>query len=131
MGMYTEFYFNAELKHDTPDDVVAMLRFMLGTSADKPPLPDDPLFSTERWRYMLMCDSAYFDADTHSTLRADHNTHFLCIRCNLKNYDHEIQHFVSWISPYLEKDEGDFLGFSRYEETEQPTLIFHGGTRRD
>lgn len=75
---------------------------------------------------MLRCDSYYFDADTHSTLRFDDisDSYYLCIRTNLKNYGQEIRHFVDWIMPYLDKFEGEFLGFSRYEETEEPTLIY-------
>lgn len=125
MGMYTEIHFNSELRRDTPSEVLAVLRYMLG-DGDEPPLPDHPLFSTTRWRYLFTMDSYYFDADTHSTLRFDDiaKTHFLCVRSNIKNYDGEIEAFLDWIDPYLEKYPGDFLGFSRYEETEQPTLIF-------
>jgi len=77
---------------------------------------------------MLNCGSYYFDADTISTIRKDDITQqwTLCIRCNLKNYDDEIEKFLDWIHPYLDKQEGDFLGFYRYEETEQPTLIHYG-----
>lgn len=131
--MYTEFHFNSELSKDTPSEVIIILRVMLqelSFDAIDFPLPDAPLFKTERWRTMLVCDSYYFDADTHSTLRFDDlnckkgKSYFLCIRCNLKNYDSEIEKFVDWIDPYLEdKDSGDFLGFSRYEESEDPVII--------
>ena len=89
-------------------------------------LPYHPLFSqSERWQWMLTCDSYYFAADTISTLRFDDiaEQYFLCIRCNLKNYSNEIENFVNWIDPYLSHDSGDFLGFSRYEESENPEII--------
>ena len=75
---------------------------------------------------MLRMDSYYFSADTNSTLRFDDisNAYYLCIRTNLKNYDNEITEFIDWIKPYLNKLDGDFLGFSRYEETEIPNLIY-------
>lgn len=125
MGDYTEFHFNAEVKDD--DEVLAVLRYMVdGGDVAPEPLPDHPLFHTHRWHMMLRCDSYYFDADTRSTLRADYQGPiYLCVRSNLKNYDGEIEKFIDWISPHLKKDEGDFLGFYRYEETEQPTLIHH------
>ena len=124
MGMYTEFHFNAEVQDD--NDVLAVLRYMIDGDSEPLPLPDHPLFDTDRWRVMLRMDSYYFDADTHSTLRADcQGGQYLCIRCNLKNYDGEIEKFIDWITPHLKKHEGDFLGFYRYEETEQPTLIHH------
>lgn len=127
MGMYTEFHFNAKLNKDVPQEVINVLRFMLGELETQPELPAHPLFQTERWSFMLKCDSNFFDADTLSTLRFDEffsGRYYLCIRCNFKNYHDEINKFISWIMPYLDKLPGSFLGFSRYEETEQPTLIF-------
>ena len=128
MGMYTEFHFNSELKQDVPEEVINILKFMVGDISDITCNPlNHELFSTDRWKHMLYMDSYYFHADTHSTLRYDDNGKcwFLCIRCNLKNYDDEIEKFIDWVTPYLYEDEGNFLGFSRYEETEQPTLIFY------
>ena len=126
MGMYTEFHFNVKLKKDVPQNVVDVLNFMLLETKAEPSLPEHPLFATDRWRVMLVMDSYYFHADTHSTLRFDDisRAYYLCIRCNLKNYNSEIEKFVSWITPYLDEWPGDFLGFSRYEGTEQPTLLF-------
>ena len=125
MGMYTEFHFNTELKTDTPTEVLDILRFMVGDVEEESPTPDAPLFSTDRWRYMLRTDSCYFSADTHSTLRHDRQGGwYLCIRCNLKNYCGEIEKFVEWIRPYLDKVPGEFLGFYRYEESETPTLVY-------
>lgn len=126
MGTYTEFHYNAELRRDIPEDIRAILDFMVGNREDEPTTkPEHPLFSASRWRFMLRCDSYYFDADTHSTLRDDEQGGaYLCIRCNLKNYDDEIEKFCEWVRPYIDKHEGEFLGFSRYEETETPTLIF-------
>ena len=126
MGMYTELHFNSELKEDVPKQVLEVLEFMVGNNETEPNPPSHELFQDTRWAYMLRCDSYYFDADTRSTLRFDKigNCYYLCIRCNLKNYADEIEKFLDWIMPYLAKEEDDFLGFSRYEETEEPTLIY-------
>lgn len=99
---------------------------MVGDGEEPTNLPDHPLFDTERWGTMLQCDSYYFVADTYSTFRFDDigQSWYLCVRCNLKNYDNEIEKFVDWIMPYIDAREGDFLGFSRYETTETPTLIY-------
>jgi len=128
MGMYTEIHFNSELKENLDKNVIDILQYMLNHSEDKPPLPDHEFFKCSRWDMLFMCDSYYFDADTHSTLRFDDisNAYYLCIRSNLKNYDDEIEKFIDWIQPYLEKFKDDFLGFYRYEESEQPTLIYKG-----
>jgi len=126
MGMYTEFHFNAELKQDTPDEVIHILLYMLNQVEDEPDIPKHDFFKSARWRWMLQSDSYYFAADTHSTLRFDHisQSFYLCIRCNLKNYDSEIDRFIDWIAPYIDCYEGDFLGFKRYEEFNEPELIY-------
>lgn len=125
MGMYTELHYNAKLIDNAPDNVLAVLQFMV-EGGEEPSTPNHELFSASRWRYMLRCDSCYFDADTRSTLRWDEDTEgwYLCIRCNLKNYENEIEKFVAWVRPFVDKEPGDFLGFIRYQETEQPTLLF-------
>ena len=126
MGMYTELNFNSELKENTPQDIIDILKYMVGDLAQQPIVNDTVgLFDDTRWAVMLQTDSYYFDADTHSTLRYDDIslTYYLCIQCNLKNYNSEIEEFIIWIKPYLNKQEGDFLGHYRYEE-EKPTLIY-------
>lgn len=129
MGMYTELNYNVALKEDVPKQVIDTLNYMLTTGDDvmsEPILPDHPLFSTSRWRVMLRMDSYYFDADTKSTLRKDEHMgqYYLNIQCNLKNYDGEIGKFLDWIRPYIDACPGQFLGHSRYEEFQEPTLIF-------
>ena len=127
MGMYTELHFNSQLEESVPNGVVLVLEYMLDSSLSEPSLPSHPLFETDRWRYMFRMDSYYFDADTHSTLRYDDiaSAYFLCVRCNLKNYSGEISKFLDWIMPYLHQIDNAFLGFYRYEEDENPTLIYY------
>ena len=127
MGMYTELHFNAELKKDTPEEVIETLRKMVNGAAIENP-PDHELFQTSRWSFMLCCDSYYFSSDTHSTLRFDEisKSWFLCIRSNLKNYGGEIEKFIDWIHPYLDELEGEHLGHMRYEEDMLPSLILMG-----
>jgi len=126
MGMYTEFHYNVCLCKSTPMEVIHTLHLMLTGANNTNPIPTHPLFKTGRWSVMFQCDSYYFDARTHCTLHYDDiaEAWFLCVRCNFKNYDNEIEKFCDWIRPHIDKEEGDFLGFSRYEETETPTLIY-------
>ncbi len=124
--MYTEIHFNSELKKDISQEILGILDYMLNLNKECPDLPEHEFFKCDRWRMLFNCDSYSFDADTCSTLRFDDiaDAYYLCIRSNLKNYDSEIEKFIDWIQPYLEKFEDDFLGFYRYEENEQPTLIY-------
>lgn len=41
-----------------------------------------------------------------------------------KNYAREIERFFEWLMPYVDGEEGDFIGYSRYEENQQPELIY-------
>lgn len=129
MGMYTALHFAAELKKDMPKEVIDILSSM---SVAKVPftepevLPDHEFFSTARWRWLFTMDSYYFSADTHCSFRFDGiaQAWFLTVTSNIKDYDNEIDKFISWIMPYVANSEGTFLGYSRYEEMENPTLIY-------
>ena len=61
---------------------------------------------------------------THSWLNVFESTGTasLTVRSNLKNYGFEIQYFLHWLAPYSET--AGFVGYYRYEETPNPTLIF-------
>lgn len=123
MGMYTELVCAFELEENTPVQVVKTLEYMTGQLDEFNDIPDHDLFKSARWEYMLRCDSYYFAGDTHSTIRKDQfGSWYVTIRCNLKNYDNEIENFISWISLYT-RDEG-FIGYKWYEEARQPELIF-------
>ena len=129
MGMYTELNIGVAFKEDTPSSVINILKHML--NEDEPDyyeLTDHPLFKTARWNLMLVCDSYYFDGQTDSSLIYDDisNQYYLNVRCNLKNYDNEIDKFMDFIQPYL--DTNGFLGYKRYEEDGDPTLIYNMGS---
>lgn len=126
MGMYTEFHFNVELKRDVPEEVISALKYMTTVDGLEPTdLPYHPLFWTDRWYYMLTCDSYYFPMIPATSLLYDNiaKCYFLSVRSNFKNYDDEIEKFLDWISPYV-VDTIDFAGFYRYESAEEPTLIY-------
>lgn len=106
MGMYTALHFNSAIKCNTPPEVIKEIE----SRVDE-----------------IKSDSYYFDEDTITSLRFDkiHDGYYLNIRLNTKNYAGEIEKFVEWVTPYLDKRDGEFLGFMRYEETEIPTLLYY------
>lgn len=122
MGMYTDFCFDADLREDTPQEVIEIL---LNWRWDHKELPKHPLFDCPRWTLIGYCCSAYFPAAPHfKIIKDDWSRNWtLNIRCNLKNYDSEIENFIDWIMPYV-ADYNEFLGFYRYEEDSEPTLIY-------
>ena len=126
MGMYTELVLGVNLRSDTPNEVIDILTYMTesGRGHLEPMIPHHDLFKTDRWRFMLLCGSYYFDGFTQSGFQYDDigKNWKLNVRCNLKNYSHEIEKFINWISPYVSTR--GFAGYSRCEESEEPTLIY-------
>lgn len=127
MGMYTELNINVNLCENTPQDICDTLKAMLAKDSNfiiPASIANHPLFESNRWRWMLTSDSCYFDGMTRSDLCFSDILHewWLTIRCNLKNYEHEIEKFLDFLSPYISTE--DFLGYMRYEEDIMPTLIF-------
>lgn len=134
MGMYTELNMSVELNANIDENTLKVLKYMLGdeevSSEDIADiLPDFPLFKSDsgRWTYMLNCDSFYFDHTAHSELVNRHNVDtILNVRCDLKNYDDEIEHFLDWV--YTFTPTRGFVGYMRYEEDKYPTLIYFTDT---
>lgn len=131
MGMYTEFFYRAELIKQTPDDVKRIVKAMIdGTTQEDLAgiaIPDHPLFKGDRWHYMCNSASAYFPLPTESKYHVggyvgNGNDEF-AIHANLKNYGSEIENFCEWIDPWVSAYKDDFVGFRMYEEAEEPTLI--------
>ena len=126
MRDYTEFYLNVELKKDVSKKIISILKFMLGNDNKLYVfLPKHELFSTNRWKSMLQTKSYCFDCDTHSTLKyyQIEKSYYLYIRCNLKNYDKEVENFCGWIKPYIYTE--GFIGFKRHEKYYHPTLLYN------
>lgn len=129
MGMYTEFFYRAELIKETPDQVKDILKAMIeGTTEELEglTLPDHALFKGNRWHYMCNTYSAYFPMPTESKYHVggyfEGNDEF-AIHANLKNYGNEIGLFCEWIDPWVSAYKDDFVGFYMYEEDTEPTLI--------
>jgi hypothetical protein len=130
MGMYTELYLTCRFKKDLPEEVIAVLKHLFGDFEDAPPteLPDHTFFECDRWKMIGRCSSHYFVPMATSNLyfnEGNTDQYFLTTRSDLKDYGGEIQKFLNWVMPYIEAYEGDHLGHYRYEEEDQPKLIFY------
>lgn len=125
MVMYTQFYINTRLRADTPDDVVDTLRYMVSDSDEEFELPSHhDLFLTERWENMLTGTSefgyAHFGPHPYCSYLE------LNILSEFRNYSGEADLFIDWISPYVDLRPGEraFIGYSLYEEDEDPKLYY-------
>lgn len=126
MGMYTEINICFDLIENAPKDVVAILHYLIDrTTIPFIPLPEHDFFKCDRWDMIACSDSYYFDGSTNRKIVFDDisKTWKINIRANLKNYDSEIEKFLDWLEPYI--DTKGFIGYTRYEESEDPTLIYN------
>jgi hypothetical protein len=122
--MYTEIFFRATLVKDLPDEVLAPIRAMLGEiEVDPDDLPDHPLFECQRWDMLARCSSYYFPGHLRSVLVMDDilKAWALGLNADIKNYDGEIDKFFDWIDPYVDAGQGEFLGYSLYEDVDPNT----------
>lgn len=124
--MYTELIFGAELKKDTPIEVIEALRYMLGESEAKPisfPLPG------ARCEWLFQGGSYYF-AITKPVKKMWFDmiskSYSISTRSNIKNYEEEIQTFLEWIKPYIERGSGsrDMYAIVIYEEQAEPDIYY-------
>lgn len=129
MGMYTHLILNANLKEDTPKEVIDTLLYLSYQTEACPIDEAHALYGIERIRMVMCGDSCSFDGDTHYSFHFDETAEEWAITINssIKNYDEEYQKFLEYIQPYITDcwQDKKFLGFIRYEEDENPTLIYN------
>jgi hypothetical protein len=127
MGMYTEIYVNVDLKQETPDGVIRVLKAMCGKLEEGD--ADDALKGfPDRW-HSLFSDCSYYTPRTHCKfLDYDEISKqwSLLGKGDIKNYHQEIKAFFKWILPWVDAYSGQFIGYSRYEEATKPQLYFYG-----
>lgn len=132
MGMYTELIFGASLKSDTPKEVIDIIKVLFDPE-NKPweytdSTPDHIFFQCNRWTSVTCGSSYYFATEPHRQIQFDDisKEYRLSSRANLKNYTNEIQHFLDWIKPYIQRGTGtrEFYAVVCYEEQAEPTIHY-------
>lgn len=126
MGMYTELIFGANLKKDTPTEVIEALKYMIGETKKKPinfPLPDG------RCEWLFRGASYYFGVNRPvSKMMYDDigGNWIVSTRSNIKNYEGEIEAFLEWIKPYIDGGSGarDMYAIVTYEESDEPEIYY-------
>lgn len=126
MGMYTELIFGAELKKETPNEIIEALKYMLGEIEEKPkdfPLPDG------RCEWLFQGSSYYFAINKpvkKMWLDEIDNCWHISTRSNIKNYENEIETFLEWIKPYISSGSGDrdMYAIVIYENSSEPTIYY-------
>lgn len=126
MGMYTELIFGATLKKDTPENVIQAIKYMLGELKER---PEAFPFEKGRLDHLLQLGSYYFAINNSVCkfwLDDISKCWILSARCNLKNYEGEIEEFLEWIKPYIESGSGEreMYAITLYEESSEPTIYY-------
>lgn len=126
MGMYTELIFGAKLKKETPEQVINALMFIIGDVKEK---PKDFPFSDGRIEWMLCGSSYYFGiSESVNKMWFDDITksYHISSRCNIKNYENEIEDFLEWIKPWIDSGSGtrEMYAIVIYEEDEEPQIYY-------
>lgn len=125
MGMYTELYLRCDLKEDTPKEVIDLLRAMV--MGDQEP-PETTPFGDRLCPWMLRSASHYHFPFAKSSMDYIEffNTWYLFVRCDLKNYEGEIEAFLQWLAPHINSYPGEYIGHTRYDEDPVPTHLIYG-----
>lgn len=126
MGMYTEVFVNADLKNGTPKSVINVLLAMCEKRSDSPALKG----ITFRRGYMFNNGSYYTPYTECHSLTFDCGTGRWSIiaKGDIKNYENEIEQFFEWIMPHVDAEEGEMIGYVRYEENLLPVIIVKQST---
>lgn len=121
MGMYTELFFSAEFKAKLSDVDEGVIQFLFG-SAER---PQDVLKHRffERSRAYWMFNSPRY-AGPGVTLKIGDYYRHVTAHIELKNYEVEIEAFLDWVRPLLDNPAGTCIGWTWYEENDNPTLIY-------
>lgn len=83
-------------------------------------IPDHPFFRCTRWDAIGSGWSFYHAPFSLSKMEKG----YIFSRSDIKNYDDEIRHFLDWLRPYIAPVVGRCIGWTWYEEADQPTLLY-------
>lgn len=118
MGMYTEIYVNVDLKKETPQEIIDTLK-QICANEQPDGFPEESLLLFNDRSYYTPC--TYVRSLTYDEI--SQRWSFLG-KGDLMNRNQEIEHFFDWLMPWVEGYPGDFVGYRRYEEDQEPTLVF-------
>jgi hypothetical protein len=134
MGMYTELLLKCRIKmpeiNSAEEKVIKLLFYKNYHSFNLDVnliLPSHDFFKCHNWSAIGNCSSYYHHPDSINSLvmipAISSGIARLFSRSDLKNYEDEIQLFLNWFMPFVDEKKGSIIGWTWYEEDEEPTLI--------
>lgn len=128
MGMYTKLILGAQLKRNTPKEVIDTLLYYIASDHLEP--PEWLQFKTKSGRNPIRrTRNSYFAVDKAVVhMWEDEGVWVISSRCSLKNYENEFEDFLTWLKPYVDQGSGanEIYAMTIYEESTTPTLYTLG-----
>ncbi len=126
MGMYTKFHVHLRFKETTPEDIIDVMKHIVGLLEPSNYNCQKHLefFQHGRIKWMLRQASYYHCIRPATEFWFDTiaKQWILSATCDFKNYDDDIDTFMAFVFPHVERR--GFAGYKLYEEDEHPTLIY-------
>lgn len=128
MGMYTEIIFGAELKRDTPKNIIDIIQKLVdGNEEEVEEIINHPFFFDERIWFMNSAGAYFIDPYpprfTYNEYTKSWTLHF---RTSIKNYSGTINKFLDWIKPYISYGSGtnNFYAIVTNEQEKEPKIYY-------
>jgi len=123
MGMYTEAVLRFEVRKNTSQYRALFQKLIeeVDITEELPFAKDGRLDNL----WLLDCDSYYFGGCTICKMDdTAFDTARVTLAFNLKNYQSEIEALLDWLVPACCEEWKTFIGYIRYEEADDPTLVY-------
>lgn len=135
MGMYTEVVFRAEInEEELGKDIFDIFDYMFNpdTNVERYDLilPKHEFFKCQRWDSVGNMSSFYHHPNRvvdwyipyYNNMDKKYPDVHIFSRNDLKDYDEEIREFFDWVDSLGIFREGEYMGYSLYEEDNTPTI---------
>lgn len=126
MGMYTKFHIHLRFKESTPPAVIGVMKYLVERPQQEPPnYPEFLQFMVHgRIKWMFTHASYYHCIRPATEFWFDEiaKQWILNATCDFKNYDDDIDTFMKFVFPHVERR--GHAGYKLYEEDEHPTNIY-------
>ena len=132
MGMYTELILGCSLSKDTPKVCIDTLDFLINETSAKASESVKAFIKEYELDYLLYGSSYYFGMSRSSRAfwyDKIANDYRISVRSSIKNYQNQIEKFLSYIKLYVTCGSGEegIYAYVLYEEDSFPTAYsMHG-----
>ena len=133
MGMYTELILGCEFSKNTPDVLIKALDHVINYPEEEVDMNVQKFIREYDLNYLLFGSSYYFGVNRSSAMfwkDTIDNSYHISTRSNIKNYTNQIEKFLEYIKPYVERGSGyehRIYAYVQYESDEFPTVYAWDG----